>query len=178
MHILIGALGSLVTILWILHRLAEMGVTLGGLNPWAWRRRRKWRSTYEANPVFSITSPMEATALLIAATAKADGDLSLDEKQAILRLFERDFHLAEREAAALLTASTHLLGKGDEVRQNLAGVLQPSQDSFSASQAQSAVAMIEEIAAVGGNASPAQTDLIEQVRLHLLKPASGESEWT
>jgi uncharacterized tellurite resistance protein B-like protein len=77
---------------------------------------------------------MEATALLIAATAKADGDLSLDEKQAILRLFKRDFHLSERDAAALLTSSTHLLGNGDEVRDNLAGVLKPSLDSFSESQ--------------------------------------------
>lgn len=71
-----------------------MHIVLGALNPWSWRRRRKWRAAYEANPVFSITSPMEVTALLI--------------------------------AAALLTSSTHLLGKGDEVNQSLAGVLQPS----------------------------------------------------
>jgi uncharacterized tellurite resistance protein B-like protein len=178
MHIVIGALGSIVTILWILHRLAEMGVGLGGLNPWLWRRRRKWRATYEANPVYAVTRPMEATALLIAATAKADGDLSLDEKQAILRLFKRDFHLSERDAAALLTSSTHLLGNGDEVRDNLAGVLKPSLDSFSESQTRSAVAMIEEIAAVGGAPSQLQTDFVDQVRLALLQPANDATEWS
>lgn len=178
MHIVLGALGSLVTILWLLHRLAEMGVNLGGFNPWSWRRQRKWRAAYEANPVFAITSPMEVTALLIAAAAKADGDLSLDEKQAILRLFERDFHLSERDAAALLTSSTHLLGKGDEVSQNLAGVLQPSKASFTESQAQSAVAMIEEIAAVGGGPSPLQAEFVDQVRLNLLRSSSAETEWT
>ena len=99
MHIVIAALGSLVTILWLLHRFAEMGIDLGGLNPWAWRRRRKWRAMYEANPIYSITSPMELTALLIAATAKADGDMSADEKLAILNLFERSFHLSDRDAA-------------------------------------------------------------------------------
>ena len=44
MHIILGALGTIVTILWLLHRLAEMGVSLGGLNPWLWQRRRKWRA--------------------------------------------------------------------------------------------------------------------------------------
>jgi uncharacterized tellurite resistance protein B-like protein len=178
MHIVLGALGSIVTVLWLLHRLAEMGVSLGGLNPWSWRRRRNWRAAYEANPIFSITSPMEVTALLIAAAAKADGDLSLDEKQAILRMFEREFHLSDRDAAALLTSSTHLLGKGDEVNENLAGVLQPSQASFTESQAQSAVAMIEEIAAVGGNPSRLQAEFVDRVRLNLLKSSIAETEWT
>lgn len=41
MHIVLGLLGTLVTILWLLYRLAEMGIDLGGLNPWAWRRRRQ-----------------------------------------------------------------------------------------------------------------------------------------
>jgi uncharacterized tellurite resistance protein B-like protein len=178
MHIVLGALGSIVTILWLLHRLAEMGVSLGGFNPWSWRRRRKWRAAYEANPIFAITSPMEVTALLIAAAAKADGDLSLDEKQAILSLFEREFHLSERDAAALLASSTHLLGKGDEVNQNLAGVLQPSKAAFTDAQAQSAVAMVEEIAAVGGSPSRLQSEFVDQVRLNLLTSSGAGTEWS
>ena len=95
-----------------------MGIDLGGLNPWAWRRRRNWRQKFEANPIYSIASPMELAALLVAATAKADGDMSLEEKQTILGLFEREFHLSERDAASLLTASTHLLGSGEEGLKN------------------------------------------------------------
>lgn len=177
MHIVLGALGAIVTILWLLHRLAEMGISLGGLNPWLWRRRRKWRTTYEANPVYAVTSPMEVTALLVTATAKADGDMSLDEKQSILNLFEREFHLSERDAASLLTASTHLLGKGEEVRDNLAQVLKPSKEMFTESQAHSAVAMIEETAAVGESVSPMQADFISRVRTELLPPADDDNEW-
>lgn len=33
MHIVLAALGSIVTLLWVLHRLAEMGIDLGGLDP-------------------------------------------------------------------------------------------------------------------------------------------------
>jgi len=46
MHVIIGFLGSVVTILWLLHRLAEMGIDMGGLNPWTWRRRRNFRQKY------------------------------------------------------------------------------------------------------------------------------------
>ena len=177
MHIVIAALGSIVTILWLLHRLAEMGIDLGGLNPWAWRRRRKWRASYEANPIYSITSPMEVTALLIAATAKADGDMSSEEKQAILSMFEREFRLSERDAASLLAASTHLLGRGDEVRSNLDGVIGPSKASFTESQSRSACAMLEEIARVGGSATALQAEIIEGVKAELLAPADDASEW-
>ncbi len=113
MHILIGLLSSLVTILWLLDRL---GIDLGGLNPWAWRRRRNWRKQYTANPVFAIESPMQATALLVVATAKADGDLSSEEKQAIQAMFEATFQLSPKEASGLFVASSHLLGTGEEVR--------------------------------------------------------------
>ena len=178
MHIVIGALGSTVTILWLLHRLAEMGIDLGGLNPWAWRRRHKWRQAYEANPVYSVTSPMELTALLMAATAKADGDMSSEEKQAILGLFGREFHLSERDAASLLTASTHLLGRGEEVRDNLEQVMQPSRAKFSDAQARSAVAMIEEVAALGGGATQVQAELATRIRDGLMPPTAPTEEWT
>jgi tellurite resistance protein len=176
-HVILGALGSIVTLLWILHRLADMGVDLGGLNPWAWRRRRKWRSTFEANPIFSITSPMEVTALLIAATAKADGDMSADEKQAILQMFEQEFRLANAEAASLLAASTHLLGKGEEVRDKLEAILAPSLDKFSAEQAQSAIDLLQRIAAVAGAATVAQAQLIERARALLLPDSDSRGKW-
>lgn len=177
MHIVIAALGSIVTLLWLLHRLAEMGIDLGGLNPWAWRRRRKWRAAYEANPIYSITSPMDLTALLMVATAKADGDMSSDEKQAMLNLFERNFHLSARDAAGLLASSAHLLGQGNELRENLGEVLRPGKASFTESQARSACTMLEEIAEVGGSPSVLQADIIERVRAELLPPEGGESEW-
>ena len=61
MPAILGLLGTIVTILWLLYRLAEMGIDLGGLNPFLWRRRRKWKKHYEANPIYKIDSPMEAT---------------------------------------------------------------------------------------------------------------------
>ena len=67
MHVLLGILGSIITILILLKRLADSGIDLAGLNPFLWHRRRKWRMKVEGNPIHAISSPMELTALLRAA---------------------------------------------------------------------------------------------------------------
>ena len=119
MHVIIGALGSIVTILWFLHRFAEMGIHLGALNPFLSQRRRRWKKHYDANPIYKIDSPLEATALLLTAAAKADSDMSAEEKAEILKIFSDEFHLSKSDAAGLLISSSHLLRKGEEVRDYL-----------------------------------------------------------
>jgi len=177
MHVIVGMLGTGVTILWLCYRLAEMGIDLGGLNPFLWQRRRTWTKHYDANPVFKLDSPMEATALLITATAKADGDMSSDEKRAILDLFEHEFHLSKKEAAGLLISSTHLLGRGDEVRNSLRQVLSPSLGNFTAEQAESAVELVKRIAVVGGGATEMQTELIRNARAILDRASKPKGKW-
>jgi uncharacterized tellurite resistance protein B-like protein len=164
MHIILGLLGTIVTLLWMLHRLAEMGVSLGGLNPFLWRRRRAWRTRYEANPLFSLTDPLEVTALLALATAKADGDMSVAERQALLAEFERTFSMNQRKASELLTSSAHLLGDGQVLREQLDDVLARSRESFSDAQRASALDMLERVAAASGTASAQQRELIARAR--------------
>ena len=177
MHVIIGLLGSIVTILWLLHRLAEMGIDLGGLNPFLWQRRRKWRKQYEANPVFLLDGPMEVTALLIAATAKADGDMSSEEKREILSIFENEFQLSKRDAAGLLISSSHLLGKGDEVRDQLDKVLNPSLEHFTKEQAVSAIELIKRISELGGPATEMQSELTHNATVILERPITPKKKW-
>ena len=98
MHVIIGFLGSLVTILWLLHRLAEMGIDLGGLNPWFWYRRRKWRGKYEGDPINAVEDPMEIGALVVVAMAKVAGDITAEQKKVILSEFGNSFSLGDKEA--------------------------------------------------------------------------------
>ncbi|MEL6447087.1 MAG: TerB family tellurite resistance protein [Pseudomonadota bacterium] len=179
MHIILGALSSIVTILWLLHRLAEMGIDLGGLNPWLWNRRRKWRQQYQGNSIFNVTSPMEVAALLIAGTAKADGDMSSDEKAEILRIFEDEFGLSKRDAAALLISSTYLLGKGNELYDQLKRVLKPSQEKFNEEQAESTVALMRRIAERDGDAHEVKDALINEAEQLLRKPhEDAKKKWS
>ena len=177
MHILIALLTAIGGILFWMHRLAQMGISLGGLNPFLWNRRRKWKMTYNANPIFRLESPMEASALLVTAAAKADGDMSSEEKSEILSIFSQEFHLSERDAASLLVSSVHLLGAGDEVRENLGGVLEASLPNFTPDQASSALSLMEHITQVGGSSTESQRELIANARLILQATNQQSGKW-
>lgn len=177
MHIILGALGSIVTALWLLHRLAEMGIDLGGLNPWLWQRRRRWRQKFDGNPIFSIEDPMEVTALLIAGTARADGDISLEEKGEILSIFETEFGLSKRDAAGLLISTTHLLGRGEEFAQKLTDILKPSQEKFTPHQASSAIELMERMAKFDPSSASMKSELVAQARSVLVPDAQPQGTW-
>jgi len=178
MHIILSVVGSIITILWLLHRLAEMGVSLGGLNPFLWQRRRKWKKQHDANPVYKISSPLETTALLITAVVKADGDMSSEEKTEILSIFENEFHLSKKDAQGLLISSSHLLAKGDEVRSNMKGVLAPSQNNFTNEQAQSTISLINRVGSISGSVGQAQQDLIDQASQILIHTTQPKPKWS
>ncbi len=115
MHLILAFLGTVVTILILVNRLSDAGLDIGWLNPFTWRRRRAWRNKLEGNPVFSLSEPLEVAALLSTAVAKLDGEISREEKAALLELFKHEFNRTDEEAADLLRSSTYLFGDGDEV---------------------------------------------------------------
>ena len=112
MHILLGLLGTLVTILVLLNRLAEAGIDLGGLNPFLWQRRRAWRNKYHGDPLFRLEEPLEVASLLTVAAAKCDGDMSSEEKRLILSLFEEEFRISRREASRRIPSGRTAYGPG------------------------------------------------------------------
>lgn len=177
MHILLALLGTVVTLLVLLSRLADAGISLGGLNPFLWRRRRAWRKKYEANPLFSLDSPLEITALLAVATAKADGDMSATERRGLLSEFEKTFALKPRDAAALLTSSAHMLGDGQLLREKLDDLLGKHKERFSDQQRDSALALLERIASLNGAPSAQQRELIDRVRHGFGADAAPKGVW-
>ena len=91
MHIIIGLLGSIVTILYLLTRLTSLGLDFSRLNPFHWRRRRAWAKKYQGDPIYTIEDPMQVAALLIVGAAKLDGDLTAEQKKMAMRQFESKF---------------------------------------------------------------------------------------
>lgn len=178
MHVVLGILGAIVTILILLNRLAEAGIDLGGLNFFLWQRRRKWRTKFEGNPIYQIDSPMEATALLMAATAKIDGDMTAEQKRKILSLFVDEFHLSRREAAGLLISSTYLLRDGEELRNNLEKVIARSLDKFTEEQARSAVDLLERVAKADGSVSELQREFVDRASTALSQRCEPKPKWT
>jgi len=166
MHIILAFLGTIITILILLKRLAEAGIDLGGLNPFLWRKKRQWQKRIEGNPIFQIDQPLEMTGLLATATVKSDGDMSSEEKSNLLKLFQNEFSMSKKEAAELLLSSSYLLGKGDEVRESLNKVIQPSIANFTEEQAKSAINLLENICAndtVGSNIKHEFTERVKDI---------------
>lgn len=165
------------SILILLNRLAEAGIDLGGLNPFLWRRRRQWQKKLQGNPVYQIESPLDVTALLATATAKCDGDMSSEEKGALLNLFQKEFSMSKKDAADLLIASAYLLGNGEEVRGNLEKVISPSLSSFTREQATSATGLLDEICAIDSSRGELKREFVERVKSILDKHFQPKGKW-
>ncbi|MEL7537447.1 MAG: TerB family tellurite resistance protein [Pseudomonadota bacterium] len=163
MHLIVALLGAIATAVWILHRLAEMGISLAGLNPFLWKRRRDWSNRYNSNPIFQLESPLETMGLMMVAVAKADGEMSGSEREHLLRAFVDVFELNDKDAVGLLNSASHMYGRGDEIRDKLDAVLAPSKNAFSATQRQQIRPMLEAVAAADGESSASQRALIEQI---------------
>jgi|GEM_PF-5809158 uncharacterized tellurite resistance protein B-like protein len=119
---------------------------------------------------------MDAIALLLAATAKIDGDLTLEEKAELKRIFEQEFKQDPRQASELLGSSVYLVSNCREVFDRPKDVLEPSLDKFTADQRQSSLQLLNRIALVGGDPSPIQTDFIEKIA-SILSPPKDENSW-
>jgi len=171
MHIVLAALGLIVSILFLLSRLADAGIDLGGLNPFLWKRRRAWRRKVEGNPIFTLQDPLEIASLLVVATAKVDGDMSSDEKKAVLREFEQTLGLKHRVATDLLGSGAYLLGDMHVFQEQVSAFLANAKERLSPAQAQSVIAMMESVAGATGSASERQKSLITATR-NSLDPAS------
>ncbi len=89
MPILLGIVGAVITILILVRRLGGAGFDPSSLNPFQWYRRHKWRQRYHAKSLYSCDNSLEAAALLLVTTAKCDGDISGNQKQAILKTIEQ-----------------------------------------------------------------------------------------
>lgn len=177
MHIVLGILGSIITILILLNRLAEAGVDLGGLNPFLWNKRRKWKKKYDGNPIFKIDNPMDATAILMVAIAKADGDMTKEDKTQLLDLFQSEFHLSSKDAAGLLISSVHLLGDGSEVEGKIPKFLAPSKASFSKRQTESALFLISKVTGDLDKAHANVKDMVQSIQTELTPQPLEQEAW-
>jgi uncharacterized tellurite resistance protein B-like protein len=170
MHVLLAFLGAIVTALVLLYRLADVGIDLGGLNPFAWRRRRTWRQKFDANPIFGLRDPREIAAVLLVGVAKIDGDLSVEEKRAVLAEFEGRFSMSPTAASQLLGSTVFLLGDLHVASAELDTLLAKYKEHLDDAQIESLFAMIERVAAEGGGPTGRQREMMDAISAGL-RPA-------
>lgn len=174
MHILIGLLGSIVTLLYLLDRL---GIDLGGMNPFHWYRRRAFARKYGSDPIYSIEDPVHIAALLVIGAAKLDGDVTAEQKKAAQDQFVSEFSMDAREASQLFGSAAHLLAAPQLIDTQLAKLADRNKDNFSPEQASSLMQMMVKVASADGSISARQQEFIDSVRSAYIKDATGDGTW-
>ena len=178
MHIAIAFISSVVALLWALYRLEEMGISLGGLNPFHWRRRRAWRKKYEADPIYALEDPMEVAAAVVVAIARLDGVISASQKAAALSEFSKAFSLDSKAALQLFGSVSHVLGQPQVIDKQIAGLLERHRNLFTAEQIESLLAMMSAVASADGALSAEQTQFLGEFRNRVSAPGkAAEGTW-
>jgi hypothetical protein len=174
MHVLLGLLGSLITILYILDRL---GFDLAGMNPFYWRRRRAWAKKYEGDPIYSVEDPIEVAAILIIGVARLEGDLSAEQKRVAQEQFASAFSMDARAAAQLLGSASHLLGAPQVIDAQLDGLIEKNKDLLSTEQSQSMIEMMLAVAAACDTQTARQREYLDKVTSQFAVRQKGEGPW-
>ncbi|MBK6895609.1 MAG: TerB family tellurite resistance protein [Alphaproteobacteria bacterium] len=181
MHIILAILGSIITILFYLSMMSRSGINfrwLTWLDPFAWNRRRKWRETMNADPAFSLKSPMESTACLMFLAAKYSGEISREQKETILRLYQDEFHLNDSKARELLTSCSFLIPDEQKIYDRLETFLAPSLSQFDQNQKDSAMRLLETVIQCEGRPTEKQMDFLEKIKMQFKgKPPSEQNKW-
>ncbi len=178
MHIVLAILGSVITILFYLNRLSQSGIDFGWLNPFAWRRRRDWSKLHGGDPIYKITSPMEATAMTMYAMAKGSGDISREQKHLMIDLFEQEFNLSHRNASELLSSCSFIMQNDeDKIINNFNKFLSPSMGGFSPDQMESAYELVLKIYECEGRATDKQKDFLSQVENAFIPSSRASDKW-
>ena len=163
MHIILGILGTIVTILVLIKRLSDAGIDITWLNPFTWHRRRTWSNNYQGNPIFSLNDPLEVAALLATTVAKIDGEISREEKEILLSLFQKEFNKSEKESSDLLMSSIYLFGDGDEAVSKPEAILKFSIDEFTEDQASSLIKLLETISTIDKTNQPSKDKYVQRI---------------
>lgn len=172
MHIIIGLLTGIATILYLLDRI---GVDIGWLNPFHWRHRRAWAKRHDGDPIYSVEDPMQIAALLIVGAVKVDGDVSAAQKAAATQQFKDHFSLDGQQASDLYVSAAHLLAAPQLIVNQLQILADKNQSSFSKEQAASMIEMMRESASADGTMSAAQSEFVNdmQSRFSPAEPTGG-----
>jgi hypothetical protein len=176
MHVILGVLGLIVTILILINRLSDSGIDLGWLDPFKWRRRRNWAKRYHANPTYCVDDPMEATACLMYTIVKFSGDISMEEKAFLLSTFEKEFELTSTEAAQLLSTCSYLIKNENSIQANLKKFLKPSLPCFSEVQKNSACVLLKKTAYMKSDPNDIQQAFLDNI-LSELRPTISPRKW-
>ncbi len=164
MHIIIAFLAAVSGLVWALWRLQQSGVDLNAFNPFYWMRRRAWAQQVGVKPRHQLDKPMDAAAAILLGAVKTEGEISREQKQSLIDIFENEFHLPANAARDLFSATAFMLQDVSDMAAEVKLILTPSLEKFTAEQKQSVLDMLEKVCLLDGDISPEQQAIIDATK--------------
>ncbi len=163
MHIIMGILSLVVTVMWIMY-------LYQGLNRGKCGSRGKWhgmrmRKNADSDVIESVCDPREAAMLLMLGITECGGMLTASQKQRIIASAEQQLGLSPTDANEMFTLCSFMLGKTPSL-EKLVKQLAPVVDgACSVSEKQELITMMVEAAtADGATLSPEQGAMLDRTK--------------
>ena len=177
MHIVIAAITAVAGLLWALNSLQRSGFQFSSLNPFLAYRRWQWRKTYGGRPIYKLDRPMDVAAVLLLGVAKADGDITSDQKKELQAMFQSEFDISRDQAADLLLASSYLIRDEIYIVDHLDKILERSAPRFEPAAVGSLLGMMRRVAALDGSINAEQQKLIDATERYFAGQQQPASKW-
>lgn len=174
---IIAAITALAGLLWALNALQRSGFQFSSINPFLAYRRWQWRRTYGGKPIYKLERPMDVAAVLLLGVAKADGDITSDQKRELQAMFQSEFDISRDEAADLLLASSHLIRDEIYIVDHLDKILERSGQRFEPTAVTSLLGMMRRVAALDGPINGEQQKLIDATERYFSSRNKSTGKW-
>ena len=174
MHILVGLIVAVTSLLWALDR---FGVDVHSLNPFLWNRRRQWRKKLATKPIHALRKPIEAAAVLIVGTVQSEGLVSREQKAELINIFKNDLNQDLPAANDMFGSAVFLLKDIVDLAAEVPHILAPSKELFTETQARSLLSILTRVASLEDGITPAQENIIRAVEKELIEEKVKPGEW-
>ena len=120
---------------------------------------------------------MEAAAAILLGALKTEGEISREQKQSLITLFEEKFHLSSGAARDLFSATAFMLQDIMDMVTEVRLILAPSMEKFSLEQKQSVLEMLNGVCMLDGSISEQQQKIIEAVTREFETSSKKSDQW-
>jgi len=177
MHIVLSIITALAGLAWALSSLQKSGFDFNSLNPFLWQRRSAWRKKHDTKPIYKLSEPLDVAAILLLGIAKCEGEVSVEQKNKLIEIFQNEFHLSPDQASDQLLASSHLLRDEIYIVDNISNLMERSGPKFSPSQTTSLLSLMEQVSMIESPINEEQRKLISATQKYFAKIQKGSDKW-
>lgn len=177
MHIIIGIITAVAGLIWAINSLQNSGLDLNSLNPFTWARRRKWEKLRGTKPLHNIKQPIEAATVIIVGALKEIGEITTDQKNAVLNIFQTQLHLSESSSKEAFSSAAFMVKDAFNFHQSIKNILAPIIDSFSQDQAQSLIKIVEDVIQLDGKPNEAQLLILKSLNFEFKNMNKEIQKW-